>query len=71
VPVRVWFMALFAWVFEAAVVAVLMRQYWAYKRRGRTREKILLLHSVDDFSDVKTCIRDESAQIEKDCCRVV
>jgi len=38
-PVRVWSMALFAWAFEAATVAVLIRQNQAYKKRSQTREK--------------------------------
>jgi len=39
VPVRVWFIALFAWVYRAAAVAVPNLTESAYKRRGQTRER--------------------------------
>jgi len=41
VPVKVWLLALFAWVEtgEAAAAAVLTQHFCAYKRRGIRREK--------------------------------
>jgi len=40
-------MALFAWVFKAAAVAVPTGQVWAYKRRDQTKESL-----SDQMSDV-------------------